>query len=317
VVIPTRNRPDRIPSAVGSVLENDPGPFEVIVVDQSDDESTRTALESFRARAQLRYLKTPPRGSANARNLGISQARGNVIALTDDDCVVPGNWVSELNRAFEADSRVAVVFGNVLAAPHDSAAGFIPAYLRRDAATARTANESHRVDGMSACMALRPSAWQALGGFDEMLGAGAPLRSAAEGDFGLRALEAGYALRHSPQWTVVHHGFRRWPDGRALIHDYWYGTGAVVAKPLKSGDWSAWRFASHLAWRWAFGRSPVAASLGVSAHRWLRLTAFLKGLAAGALTPVDRATGHYTPDGDRGDQAAAGHQVPITGSPSD
>jgi glycosyltransferase involved in cell wall biosynthesis len=310
VVIPTRNRAERISRAVASVLDTDPGPLEVIVVDQSDDESTSTALEPFRGRWELRYLKRPPRGSAHARNLGIGEARGDVIALTDDDCVVPADWVGELTRAFESDDRLGVVFGNVAAAPHDPAAGFVPAYFRPEASVARTPNESYRVDGMSACMAIRRSVWQALGGFDELLGAGAPLRSAAEGDFGLRALRGGHVLRHLPRWSVVHHGFRAWPEGRALIHDYWFGTGATVAKPLRSGGLSAWRFAFHLAWRWAFGRSPVAESLGVSAHRWLRLTAFLKGLAAGARTPLDGSTGHYAP-------ARGGERVAVGPLPAD
>jgi GT2 family glycosyltransferase len=299
VVIPTRNRPHRVVTAVSSVLASAGADFDLIVVDQSDDESTRVALEPFAERPNVRYLRTATRGSAMARNVGIAEARTEVIGLTDDDCAVPANWVRELVGAFEADSRIGIVFGDVVAAPHDPEAGFIPAYVRREPCVARTARERHLADGMSACMGMRRSAWETVGGFDPMLGAGAPLKSAAEGDFALRALRAGYFVTGAPQLTVEHHGFRAWAEGHSLIQRYWYGTGAMLAKPVKGGEWSAWPVALRLAWQWAFRRSPVAASLGPHPRRWMRLSAFLRGFATGAVTPVDRSTGLYRgPDRD-------------------
>jgi hypothetical protein len=121
------------------------------------------------------------------------------------------------------------------------------------------------------------------------------LQSAAEGDFAARALRRGYFVYETPHLQVVHHGFRSWEDGRALIRRYWYGAGAMLAKPVKCGEWPAWRLLPRLAWRWAFGSSSVAASLGSQPHRWLRLAAFLSGFQAGILTPVDRGSGHYAP----------------------
>ncbi|HYN22906.1 MAG TPA: hypothetical protein VE078_18240, partial [Thermoanaerobaculia bacterium] len=54
--------------------------------------------------------------------------------------------------------------------------------------------------------------------------------------------------------------------------------------------------------QWAFGRSPVAASLGTRRHRLLRLRSFLQGCAAGATAPIDRSTGHFA--------ATAAHPAP-------
>jgi len=143
-------------------------------------------------------------------------------------------------------------------------------------------------------MGVRRSAWQALGGFDTALGTGAPLRSGAEGDLALRALRAGYLVLTNPRWHVLHHGFRGWEEeGRELIYSYWYGTGAMLAKPLKSGHFAVSPLLLRLAWRWALGRSPIAASLGSRPQRRLRLAAFLWGFVAGMRTPIDRASGHY------------------------
>ena len=299
VVVPTRNRADRVAAAVRALLASDLDSFEIVVVDQSEDDATLRALADVRARCDVRYMRIAGSGSANARNVGIAEARAETIGLTDDDCEAPANWVRELIAAFAIDSRIGVVFGDVVPAPHDRAAGFIPAHIRQEKSVARSLWEKHRVDGMAACMGVRRSVWQSLGGFDTMLGSGAPLRSAAEGDLALRALAAGHWVAGIPSLHVLHRGFREWEEGRELIQSYWYGTGAMLAKPVKLGRLSICPLLARLSLRWGFGRSPVAASLGSRPHRWLRLAAFLRGFFAGILTPIDRLSGHYAPPRER------------------
>lgn len=293
IVIPTRNRAHRVATAVRSVLAIEDDSYEIVVVDQSDDDATGVALAGVRAGPKLRYVKVAGMGSATARNIGIGEASGEIIGLTDDDCEVRPGWTRELTAAFVVDRRIGVVFGNVIAAPHDRAAGFIPAQVREEGYVARSIGTKHRADGMAACMGLRRDVWQSLGGFDTMLGSGAALRSAAEGDFALRALAAGYFVSSAPNLQVLHHGFRRWDEGRRLIHSYWYGTGAMLAKPVKRGQLGIYPLLARLSSRWAVGRSPVATSLGSRPFRWLRLAAFLQGLRAGLLTPIDPGSGHY------------------------
>jgi GT2 family glycosyltransferase len=305
VVVPTRNRSDSVVRAVSALLAGDPPDVEIVIVDQSVDDSTRAALAEFRARSNVRYLKTGGIGSAMARNIGVGQARAEIVGLTDDDCEARADWIRELVAGFAVDDRMAVVFGSVAAAAHDGDAGFVPAHMGRAEFLACRPSELPKVDGMAACMGLRRSAWNALGGFDTALGSGTSLRSGAEGDLALRALRAGYFVYANPRLEVLHHGFRTWEEGRPLIHSYFYGTGAMLAKPVHRGQLFAAPLLGRLAWRWAFGRSPVAAGLGSRPQRWFRLGAFLRGFAAGILTPIDRASGHYRPrrqstDGGRG-----------------
>lgn len=293
IVVPTRDRSERLLHAVCALLSAAHDDIEIVVVDQSTDNSTSAALIQLGERANLHYVRSPGTGSALARNLGISKARADIVGLTDDDCEVSSGWVHELVAAFAADDRIAVVFGSVVAAAHDRDAGFIPAHAGTEESLACGLRQMHRVDGMAACMGVRRSAWQALGGFDAALGSGTRLRSAAEGDFALRALDAGWFVASNPRLAAVHHGFRTWNEGRELIFSYWYGTGAMLAKPLKRGQMAVCPPLARLAWRWAFGRSPVAASLGSRPHRWFRLGAFLRGFTAGLRTPIDHASGHY------------------------
>jgi GT2 family glycosyltransferase len=293
VVIATRERGDRVVSAVASVRANDYPDWELIVVDQSRDDQTEAALRRWSADARIRYLRSPTRGVSHGRNIGIGQARSELVAITDDDCEVSADWLRELAAAFATDERVGIVFGNVLPGPHDPALGFVPAYVRNAPFHGRGMRDKHRVEGMSACMGLRRTVWHALGGFDPLLGVGAPFESAAESDLTIRALLAGYVVYETPDAAVVHHGFRTWEEGRALIRRYWYGTGAMLAKHLKRGHLSVARLLVQLAWRWAFGRSRVAASLGSDRYRALRLSSFIRGFAAGWRTPVDERAGHF------------------------
>lgn len=217
------------------------------------------------------------------------------MGLTDDDCDPAHAWVSELTAAFAADPRVAVVFGNLVPARHDSTAGFIPAHVHSEPYVARSIRDKPGVDGMAACMGVRRSVWEALGGFDPMLGSGAPLRSAAEGDLALRALALGHWVAGAPALEVVHHGFRTWEQGRQLVSSYWFGTGAMLAKAVKRRQLAVLSLLAQLTWRWAFGRSPVAASLGARPHRLRRLAAFLDGFGVGLAAPVDGSSGQYCP----------------------
>jgi GT2 family glycosyltransferase len=293
VVISTRNRGGSVVKTIQTILLNDYPHFELRVIDQSEDDTTEASLRPFLDDSRFHYLRSPAQGVSAGRNLGIRHTQSEFIALTDDDCETPKNWLRELVTAFAFDHRIGIVFGNTLPGPHDRTARFVPAYVRNKPFLAKSIREKHWVEGIGACMGLRRSVWQVLGGFDEMLGTGAYFKSAEETDLTIRALLAGYFVYETSNVTVIHYGFHTWEQCLALIHGYWQGTGAMFAKHLKCGHWSIILLLLRLAWRWAFGLSRVAASFGNNPHRWLRLTSFIRGFVAGVTTSVNRRTGHY------------------------
>jgi hypothetical protein len=147
-------------------------------------------------------------------------------------------------------------------------------------------------------MGLKRSVWRDLSGFDEMLGVGAPLRANSEGDLVIRALKRGCFVYETPSVQVIHTGFRTWEEGLSLIPRYWFGTGVMYAKHFKLSPWLSSRLLASLAWRWAFGASRVATSLGTDTHKILRLRSFVEGFAAGLATPVNYGTGHFVGQND-------------------
>ena len=146
-------------------------------------------------------------------------------------------------------------------------------------------------------MAVRRSAWRALGGFDETLGLGTRLRSGEEIDLTIRALRSGFFVYQTPRAQVTHHGFYPWSEHRAVMEKYWYGTGAACARNVAAAPLGMARVLAGLAGRWATAASPVASSLAQRPHRVARLSAFARGFAAGlvaARRSPSLATEHAT-----------------------
>ncbi len=83
VIIPTYNRWPMVRAAVASVLAQRYRDFELIVVD--DGSTDRTATELARFAAQLHYVYQGRSGVSAARNVGVRQSRGRLIAFLDSD----------------------------------------------------------------------------------------------------------------------------------------------------------------------------------------------------------------------------------------
>lgn len=89
VVIPTYNRADVVCRALESVLGQDFQDFEVIVVDDGSTDGTLQVLEKYGG--SVRLLTQEHRGVSSARNLGISQSNGALVAFLDSD----DQWLPE------------------------------------------------------------------------------------------------------------------------------------------------------------------------------------------------------------------------------
>ena len=217
VAISTRNRGAEVLKMVEQFWPAIIPSFDVVVVDQSDDSSTRDALAPFFQRPGFLYRPSARRGLAAGRNDAIVCSQSDLIAMTDDDCEVEIGWVREMVNAFRVNQNIGIVFGNVIAGPHDRNLGFIPAYSQAEPYLATNIAHKHRIEGIGASMGVRRSTWSALGGFDENFGAGTRFHSAEELDFTVRALLRGYAAYAAPAARVIHHGFRSWDTGNTLI----------------------------------------------------------------------------------------------------
>lgn len=82
VIIPTYNRAWCLAQAIESVLAQDFMDFELIVVDDGSDDNTNSVLAKFPG---IRVITQKNKGVSNARNTGVRESTGHLIAFLDSD----------------------------------------------------------------------------------------------------------------------------------------------------------------------------------------------------------------------------------------
>jgi GT2 family glycosyltransferase len=230
VVVPTVGRARLVRSLLVSLARCDPRGDEILIVDQSVDDRVEQVVIEF-ADIGARLVHCEGRGEGRGRNVGLREARHDLLLGTDDDCTVAPDWVGRAWAHLEAEPR-GIVTGRVLPVGDPRA---VPS-TREDA-------EPRDYTGDLSCfplfpnnMALRRTLALELGGFDEGLPA------APDNDFCYRWLRDGKPLRYEPDMVVWHHDWRTSAELERLYIRYARGQGAFYAKHLRRGDFHMLRF---------------------------------------------------------------------------
>jgi O-antigen biosynthesis protein len=259
VVVPTCGRTDILRRTLDSLTRIDYPDYEVLVVDNRPHlPGTRELVAAYDQRdGRVRYLAEPRRGSSNARNRGLAEASGQIVAFADDDVVVDRHWLHALAAGF-LDEQVAAVTGLVVPSELETPAqlwieqygGFAKGCQRQrfDQTGFETEEDggfrrvqagpgllypySPGVFGSGANLAFRTDVLRGLGGFDPLLGRGTAMLAGEDIDVLLRAVLDGRAIVYNPAAIVWH---RHQPDLAALrdtMYAYGVGLSAVMTKTL-------------------------------------------------------------------------------------
>lgn len=284
VLLPTRERPQQLDACIRSILVSDHDAFELIVIDQSSE--PYMGIQDPR----LRVYHCPPRGKSAALNMAMARASGCLFAFTDDDCTVYPDWLARGQAHLKVRPEVDLIYGALLAIPHNPSLWFVPAFSPGRLEVVSGATRARLRGGAGANMFARRELFERIGGYDECIGPGAPFRSCEEYDVYYRALRAGLNVLRDPENAVLHWGKRAYSDGSSqrLLLDYFYGEGAVLAKHVRSGDFVALRIALIILLR-ELGFLTCSSLV----HRnWAGIdlvVKWLSGFRRGLLTPVDTA----------------------------
>ena len=171
--------------------------YEVIVV---NDGSTDRTLEIAQRYPEVRILSQENKGLSVARNVGIENATGEIVAFTDSDCVVDPDWLTYLAYKFVHSGFVAVGGPN-LPPPEEAR---VPACVAAaPGGPTHVLIDDEVAEHIPGCnMAFLKSALDEIGGFD-------PIYRAAGDDVDLcwRLQNHGHPIGFSPAAMVWH--FRR------------------------------------------------------------------------------------------------------------
>ena len=137
VVICTKDRARKLSALLASVrkLECRSGcPFEVVIVDNGSTDDTRSVVAAFEqdARLTVSYVYEGRPGEGNARNAGVRAAAGEIILFTDDDCIVPPDWVERTAATFADGDLRRVVGGRIELYDKNDAVVSVKTSLLRD-----------------------------------------------------------------------------------------------------------------------------------------------------------------------------------------
>jgi glycosyltransferase involved in cell wall biosynthesis len=109
VIIPAYNAEKYLSAAVSSILSQGYAGLEILVVDDGSEDGTAALAGTFGP--PVRSLTQPHTGAASARNLGLSAARGSLIAFLDADDLWSPDKLSLQVAALSAHPEIDVVFG--------------------------------------------------------------------------------------------------------------------------------------------------------------------------------------------------------------
>lgn len=113
VVLATYNRAASLRATLESLAtlsSPDNLSWELLVVDNNSNDSTLQVVEQFADNSSfpVRYIFERRQGKSSALNAGVAQARGRIIAFTDDDVSLHPDWLSEIKSTFERFDCAAV-----------------------------------------------------------------------------------------------------------------------------------------------------------------------------------------------------------------
>jgi GT2 family glycosyltransferase len=230
---------------------------------------------------------------SRARNLAIASTTGQYIASTDDDCLVPADWISKIVTAFEEERDGELMYGQVFAAYLENEGEALTPALRIDKPERIDRVNGYRVYGMGANFAARRSLFERAGVFDEALGAGGRLKASEDFDLSYRAYRHDAVILLRPEVTVRHDGRRERDEWPALLRAYGFGDGAFYSKHVRCGDpYFTWLTVKTFSY--AIAKLIAKTVLGRNPSEIHYFSGFIRGVREGLKLGVDRATLLYT-----------------------
>jgi len=197
VVIPVFNSEQFVERCLQSLLSQTyaPGDYEVLVIDNG---STDASVAVVRRYSKVRLLTEAARGPYPARNRGIAEARGEVIAFTDPDCIPRQDWLEKIAQVM-ADLAVGVVLGRRRVPEGSATISLLEAYENAKDEWVLTSGIPTLYYGYTSNMAVRKQVLLALGTFTNR-------PRGADAMFVRRVVDtySTNAVRYSPDMVVTH-----------------------------------------------------------------------------------------------------------------
>jgi GT2 family glycosyltransferase len=200
IVVPTRDRPNRLAVCLAALERQTAADIEIVVVDDASRDA-RVVADVVAAAPHARLVRGEGRGPAAARNRGVRAAEGAIVCFTDDDCEPVPEWAAALVARIRSSADVHAAAGPTRNArpenPFAAAAPAIASHLAEATIDTPTGRMRFAPTSNLACRAEVLAAVP----FDERY----PLAAGEDRDWCARLVGSGRSLVFEPSAIVRHH----------------------------------------------------------------------------------------------------------------
>ncbi len=276
VAVCTRDRTTDLAMCLDSLSRLRYPNLDILVVDNAPatDATRKLVQDCYPA---VRYVLEPRPGLDWARNRAILEAKGDVVAYTDDDVIVDPGWIDEIVRVFQEDATVMAVTGMVVPWELETEAqwlferyggfnrGFDPKWALLGKAHAHLAAIRYIGSGQfgtGANMAFRKKVFEAIGAFDPALDVGTVTNGGGDLEMFFRLLREGYGLMYEPKALVWHRHRKSLSELHSQIESWGTGFYAYLTRSARAYPDNRFAIARFgLWWLWRHVRRYAAASV--------------------------------------------------------
>jgi GT2 family glycosyltransferase len=203
VVVCTHNGASTIRECCEGLLELDYPNYEVLVIDDGSSDQTANLAGEY----GFRVIRNDHAGLSTARNTGLKEASGEIVAYIDDDAYPDPNWLHYLAASFTNTAHAGVGGPNLSPAGDGAIAECVANSPGNPTHVLLTDEEAEHIPGCN--MAFRKASLEEIGGFDpQFWNAGDDVDAC----WSLR--QRGYSLGFNPAAVVWHHR-------RNSVRAYW------------------------------------------------------------------------------------------------
>lgn len=239
VIICTYNRADMLRDTLGSFfsMDLDGGPtFEVIVVDNRSTDTTSEVAAKFAHQNpdHICVIREPKQGLSHARNTGIREARGDIVAFVDDDVFFDSGWLKGVASIFRDYPEASCLGGKSIPQFEGGRPDWVTDELLIMYGSTNSGNKIKEMvypeHPFGLNMAFRREVFDTIGNFGIHLGRKKNnLLSSEESDLFFRINNAGLKIVYTPNALLYH----RIPATRArknwiISRYYWQGISDIA-----------------------------------------------------------------------------------------
>jgi len=201
IVVPVYNRPEEIRELLESLQKQDFSEgFEVVIVEDGSTESSEAIVQRFQQNLHISYYYKANSGPGDSRNFGMQKAKGNYFIILDSDCILPKQYLSEVQK--ELQTKFVHCFGGPDAADASfttvqKAINYVMTSFLTTGGIRGGKKSVGKFQPRSFNMGISKEAFEKAGGFGQ-------IHPGEDPDLTFRIWKAGFETRLFPKAFVYH-----------------------------------------------------------------------------------------------------------------